>query len=71
MGGLLQNCTRKPKYVRIRRTQRQFCNVRSKANTPVTLRLRPYCDQFLDQVAADRSVVVIGRTGRHTVAGRR
>jgi len=28
-------------------------------NTPVTPRLQPYCDQFLNQMAADRSKVAV------------
>ena len=46
-----------------------------KYNTPVTPGLRPYCDQFFDQIALDRSkvslrshyglsVVAVGRTSR-------
>ena len=47
------------------------------ANIAVSPRLRLYCDQFLDKIAADRSkvpvqsqcrMVVVGRTGCRTVA---
>ena len=50
----------------------------SNHNTPVTPGLRPYCDQFFDQIALDRSkvslrshyglnVVAVGRTSRRMV----
>jgi len=54
-------------------------NTLAVSNTPVTPMLRPYCDQFFDQIAFDRSkvalwfqyhrsVVAVGRTSRRMVA---